>query len=276
MVDRPLHCRSRSPRTNAHGSQYDRRRIDDFENSFGPVEDDPRFERDGFDYQLPGTSNTLWVAHGEEVLTSDDLVPSTSHFHDPRMQLELSTTATSYYDEQLSDGYYYSHPGSSYPVWGGPAGPCRHHMYDSLQDSMLSAASSPGDGNPEYIPDSTHRQIGPPPSQDDEHDQLQTSSTRHHSTAEATVPMNRRDRRWSIRARQGSGVHLSDADFYGNAAVLHTMNQPGKIEEQESSESSGGNTPVDRDQHFDRFMSGVDDPWSPESRYHGTVYQSPY
>ncbi|KAI1352712.1 hypothetical protein F5Y01DRAFT_324193 [Xylaria sp. FL0043] len=271
MVDRPLYRRSRSPRINAHGSQYDRRRIDDFENSFGPAENDPRFERDGFDYQLSGTNNTSWAADGEEVLTSDDLVPSTSHFHDPRMQLELSTTATSYYDEQFSDGYYYSHPGFSYPVWDSPAEPYRHHLYDSLQDSMLSAASSPGDGNPGHIPESTHRQTGLPPSEDDQPDQLQTSSPHHHSTAEANFPMNRRDRRWSIRARQGSGVQLFDADPYGNAAVLHAMNQPGRIEEQESSESSGGNTPVDRDQHFDRFMSGVDDPWSSVSRYHGTV-----
>ncbi|KAI0805027.1 hypothetical protein GGR55DRAFT_293996 [Xylaria sp. FL0064] len=273
MADHLLHRRSRSPRTNAHGSQYGRRCVDDFENSFGPVEDEPRFERDSFDYQLPGMSNPSWAADGAAVLTSDDLVPNTSHFHDPRMQLELSATATSYYDEQLGNGHYYSH---LYPAWESPAEPYQHQLYDSLQHSMLSAASSPVDGSPEHIPESTHRQTGLPPSENNQPDQFQTSSTRHHPTVEANVQMSRRDRRWSIRARQGSGVQLSDADSYGNAAALHAMNQPGRIEEQESSESSGGNTPVDRDQHFDRFMSGVDDPWSPESLYHGPVYQSPY
>ncbi|KAI0428368.1 hypothetical protein F5Y09DRAFT_357806 [Xylaria sp. FL1042] len=276
MVDRTSRRRSRSPRPNAHGSQHARRRTDEHEGSFATAQDEPRFERDSFDYQFPCMTNASWVADRAAVPSFDDLIPGTINFPDPSMQSELSTATTSYYEEQSSNAHYYSHPGFSYPAWESPATAYQQTPYDSFQDSMLSATSSPEDGASEHFLESAHSQTGPAPSDGDQPNQTQTSPTPHHYMVEADVPRNRKNRRLSMRARQGSGVQLSDVDPYDNSAVLNSTSQPERIEEQESSDSSGRNSPADQDQRIGRFVDDKNNPWSSERLHYTPVYQYPY
>ncbi|KAI0878030.1 hypothetical protein GGS24DRAFT_497328 [Hypoxylon argillaceum] len=72
-------------------------------------------------------------------------------------------------------------------------------------------------------------------------------------------------RRASTRARQGSAVVPSE-EHGDNAAGSSSTNGPSTAEH-DSSDSSGGTSPVDRYQYVNVFINSEDAPWSPEFPY---------
>ncbi|KAI1425181.1 hypothetical protein F5Y12DRAFT_388369 [Xylaria sp. FL1777] len=278
MPRRPSHRRSRSPGGNAQEPYRARRRIDGYEDSFPTTADEPQPARDMRNYQPVEPSSTSWGEDTATAMRPDDSVSDTSNFRALTTVSGWPAPAASHHDQAFSSNHYYSPPGFINPAWESSAVTYQHNPHVSLQDPMSPATSSPEDVESVNFLPSADSQTGTTSPSEYHPDHISSSdSTPRYWTTGAHTPSNRTFRRLSMRARQGSRGQFSDVGTYDNAAMPMPMNQPGSMEEQnDSSDSSGGTTPVDRDQYIDSFMDGGDIPWSPEFPHHTPNYQYPH
>ncbi|KAI0968872.1 hypothetical protein F4678DRAFT_188684 [Xylaria arbuscula] len=276
MFHRSSQRRSRSSRVNARESHYTRGPTNGYEPRLSTTEDHRQFASDDFDYQDSSLRNASWGAHTAVVPRPDDSSSATSGFHSLTMEPEWSTPTTSYVDGQYDSGHYSSRLGFSEPAWEDPTVPFQQSSNGYHQDSVSPITSLPEEASERFF-EYASRQTGLIPSSELQPGQIQTASTsRHWAAAETDAPSIRTFRRESTRARQGSYVRDFDDDRRDNAVIHTPMDQTEVVEEQDSSDSSGGSTPIDRDQSIDRFIGDQVNPWSPAFRYHTPVYQYPY
>ncbi|KAI1183227.1 hypothetical protein F5B17DRAFT_434842 [Nemania serpens] len=152
------------------------------------------------------------------------------------------------------------------PTWEHPSA-----NYQLSWDDQVQVSMSPVMFSPSYAVSATpiefdSSQTGPDSSSEYQYQYCLDGaiSTPQDRTAEVDISQGRMTRRWSMRARQGSDVEFPGVGPYENDVVPLSTNQPFTIEKDDSGDSSGDTTPVDRDQYVRSCMSGEDGPWSPE------------
>ncbi|KAI1309623.1 hypothetical protein F5Y03DRAFT_67325 [Xylaria venustula] len=274
MFGRFLQGRSRPPRADARESHHASGRVNGYEHRLSTLEDHLHFASDDLNYQSSSLHNASWVTDTAVFPHSDDPISGTSRFQGLTMEPEWVAPAISYVDGQYGRDYYSSRLDFSEPAWEDSTVPFQHGPHGYYQESVSPITSLPEEGASEQSFESAQHQADVVSSLEPQSGrQTQTGSTSPVGTDALSIRTFRRD---STRARQGSYVRDSDADRRG-IAVMHTpMDQPEVAEEQDSSDSSGGSTPIDQDQYIDRFMGDLEDPWSPENRHQTPIYQYPY
>ncbi|TGJ83657.1 hypothetical protein E0Z10_g5117 [Xylaria hypoxylon] len=262
--------RFRLSHANVRESRPSRRHIEEYENRFSATGNEEISGQAGLDYSQSGWRSPSWVEDPTAVPDSDDSVPPDLAMWEP----EWPALGISGIDRAFSSNNYYSPFTSREPVRDGP--PIAYQQpYGHLQDPVSPATSPPADRVAASFIGSAYNQTGSIPSSGYHPDQGWTVPAPLDWTSEVDVPSGQQFRRLSTRARQGSDIELYAETPHDNHVIPSSTNQPEAIEENDRSDSSGGTTPVDRDQYIVDCMSG-DVPWSPEFPHQSPHDQYPY
>ncbi|KAI0118302.1 hypothetical protein GGR51DRAFT_554794 [Nemania sp. FL0031] len=255
--------RPRPSRHHVHGSQSSRRHrrhrhedgarhvVEDNQPQDGDIADD------SFDNPSPEWMNSSWAGSGPAVSYTNDSIHSTHTSSDLMMAVD---------DGALDGGQYESHFTSRGPTWDEQHTFYQHTPHDWTQNSMLPDTSSQMDEAPPGIPETNFDRSVPTPSWGYQTGQSWASSASQDQTAEAE--MSYRIRRLSTRARQGSTV-IHGEGYDNNAFTANSTDQP-CVRDHDSSDSSGGTSPVNREEYVHVFVNSEDIPWSSEDlrRWH--------
>ncbi|KAJ8129140.1 hypothetical protein O1611_g4494 [Lasiodiplodia mahajangana] len=256
MPNSRSHYRSRSSRHHVHGPQHPRRhRRHRHEYEYAPhVAEDDRspdgdIADDNVDAQLSGWVNPSWVEGDPDVSYTNSSVYSTRPPSDRMMVAS---------DETLDGSQYDFHRTSGDPTWDEQQGFYHHSPHDWTQNSMPPATSSQMEASLDLL-ETAFDQEAPTPSWEYQPGQAWAVSAPQDQIAEAD--MSNRIRRMSTRARQGSAVFPNEGY---NAVAASSINQPDGVGDHDSSDSSGGTSPVNREEYVHGFVNGEDVPWSSE------------
>ncbi|KAI0522178.1 hypothetical protein F5B22DRAFT_461865 [Xylaria bambusicola] len=238
MPPRRSHRRSRSPGVDAQEPRHSRRRMNEYADAVSITEYETSHAQGNVDPQTWRSHSLTWVDDPTAAAHSDDLVYSNSVDHDLMLEPEWPLLNANDQNETLRGGNYHSQAQVNYSdsTWERLTAGCRYNP-NSQTASDPSSEFQPAQHTPPAHPDWTFWE---------------------------DVSMDRAYRRLSMRARQGSGVQISDLEPYGNGAVYNSTNQTGNIEENDSGESGGEISPVDESQYIHDYVTAENDPWSPE------------
>ncbi|KAJ3580391.1 hypothetical protein NPX13_g170 [Xylaria arbuscula] len=253
--------RSRSPRADAQGPRHFRSRMyEDLSNTA----DETHNAQGNSNHQSSGWHSPHLAGNHMVARRSDGSVSGNGTYHDLSNPGWPSSAGNP--SETLSSNNLYSLVNHSDP-WDHQPVAYQNNADDVNLYSAPSFLTSPTNGASMSFLSLAHSQTPTFPSSVFQSAQAQTVQTHSDWASEDDVPLTRTYRRFSTRARQGSSVHVSDSDPYGNNAT----NQNESIEENDSNESSGEISPVDQSQYF--HTDGRDDPWSPEFPRHASGHR---
>ncbi|KAI1130026.1 hypothetical protein F5Y10DRAFT_139185 [Nemania abortiva] len=244
MSNRRSHNRSRSSRHHAQGSHLPRRRREQ-RNAYEdarPVAEDNLSPGGGIPDDFP--DDHPWAEGGPVVSYPNDLAYSTG------VPLGLEMVAD---NRTFNGGHIFRDP-----TWDRRQASYQSGPHDWPQTSMPSTALSQMDGALPSLSETSFNGSVPPSSWGYQRDLDWAAPSPQDQTTEPD-----RVRRSSTRARQGSAVFYNEG-YDDNAVVFSSTNQPNGAGDQESSDSSGGTSPVNRQEYVDGCINCEDGPWSSE------------